>query len=50
MSYYVPNLLGSTYTWTVTGGGITTGQGTNQITVQWANGVAGTVNVVQTVP
>ena len=48
-SYSVPNLLGSTYTWTVTGGTITNGQGTNQITVQWANGVAGTVGVVQTV-
>lgn len=50
-TYSVPIIDGSTYVWTVTGGTITTGQGTNQITVQWDNGVAaGTVNVVQTVP
>ena len=36
------------YTYAATGGNITAGQGTHQITVQWNNGVAGTVSVVQT--
>lgn len=49
-TYSVPALAGSTYNWTVTGGIITSGQGTHQITVQWNNGTAGTVNVVQTAP
>lgn len=49
-NYSVPAIAGSTYVWTVTGGNITAGQGTAQITVQWNNGVAGTVSVVQTVP
>ncbi|OWY25089.1 hypothetical protein C7N43_17605 [Sphingobacteriales bacterium UPWRP_1] len=41
---------GATYTWTVNGGVITAGQGTNSITVLWNAGVAGTVNVVQINP
>ena len=49
-TYSVPNIAGSTYNWTVTGGTIISGQGTNQITVQWDNGTVGTVNVVQVVP
>ncbi len=49
-TYSVPDLAGSTYTWTVTGGIITGGQGTNQITVQWDNGTIGTVNISQTAP
>lgn len=48
--YSVLNLLGSTYLWSVTGGTIQTGQGTNQITVLWNNGTIGTVNIQQTVP
>jgi hypothetical protein len=49
-NYSVPAIAGSTYVWTVTGGTIQSGQGTTQITVLWNKGVAGTVNVVQTVP
>lgn len=48
--YSVPELLGSTYTWTVTGGTIMSGQGTNEISVLWSNGLTGTVSVVQVVP
>ena len=49
-TYTVPAVAGSIYAWTVTGGNITAGQGTHQITVQWNNGTVGTVNVVQTAP
>lgn len=49
-NYSIPAIAGSTYIWTVTGGTILAGQGTSQITVQWNNGVAGNVYVVQTVP
>jgi len=37
--YWVTNTVGSTYNWTVTGGGgsIASGQGTNAITVDWGN-------------
>jgi len=38
----------STYTWSVTGGVIVSGQGTPQIEVQWNSGVAGMINLVQT--
>ena len=34
------------YTWTVTGGTIASGQGTNSITVDWGIGPSGTVNLV----
>ena len=44
--YSIPNpTAGSTIVWTVTGGTILSGQGTAQITVQWNNGTAGTVDV-----
>ena len=49
-TYSVAPIAGSTYNWTVTNGTITAGQGTNQITVQWISGTAGTVNVEQTTP
>ncbi|HRI26824.1 MAG TPA: hypothetical protein PK239_00145 [Chitinophagales bacterium] len=49
-TYSVPAITGATYVWTVTGGTILSGQGAHQITVQWNNGTAGTVNVEQTVP
>jgi hypothetical protein len=48
--YSVPELLGSTYVWTVTGGTILGGQGTNMISVLWGSGGTGVVNVVQVVP
>lgn len=49
-TYSVTSIAGSNYNWTVTNGIITAGQGTNQITVQWISGTAGTVNVEQTTP
>ncbi len=37
-TYSVPNIPGATYTWSVpTGAGITSGQNTHQITVDWGN-------------
>ena len=49
-TYSVAAVAGSTYNWTVTGGNITAGQGTNQITVQFTTGTAGTVSIEQTTP
>lgn len=49
-TYSVPDIAGSTYVWTVSGGTIISGQGTHQITVQWNDEAAGTVDVVQTMP
>ena len=38
-NYWVTNTAGSTYDWTVSGGGgtISSGQGTDAITVDWGN-------------
>lgn len=36
IAYSTPNNAGNSYEWTVTGGVITTGQGTSAISVQWA--------------
>ena len=44
-NYNVTNVAGQTYTWTVTGGTITTGAGTNAIAVQWTTLGNQTVNV-----
>ena len=49
-TYSVPAIAGHTYTWTVTGGTILSGQGTNSITVQWASGTVGTVQVIEGAP
>jgi photosystem II stability/assembly factor-like uncharacterized protein len=46
--YSYPNTSGSTYEWTVTGGTIISGQGTNMITVDWGANNEGTVSVVET--
>lgn len=46
--YSTTNQAGSSYTWTVTGGTITAGQGTNSITVNWGAAGAGTVSVTET--
>ncbi len=47
--YSVTNTIGNTYAWTVTGGTIDTGQGTNSITVDWgATGMVGSVEVQET--
>jgi hypothetical protein len=48
-TYSTPNVAGHTYTWTVAGGTIVTGQGTNSITVNWTTVGAGTVNVTETI-
>ncbi len=39
---------GSSYSWLVTGGGIVSGQGTEQIVVQWGGGGGGSVGVEET--
>jgi photosystem II stability/assembly factor-like uncharacterized protein len=39
---------GSTYAWAVTGGTITSGQGSNQVSVVWGNPGVGTVSVTET--
>jgi len=47
--YTTANVVGNTYAWSVVGGSITTGAGTNSITVTWGSAGAGTVQVTQTV-
>lgn len=49
-TYQIPDLLGSSYIWTVTGGNIIAGQGTKQVTVQWDNNSTGYLSVIQNVP
>lgn len=49
-TYTVPDIAGSTYVWEAIGGTITTGQGTNTVTVQWGNSGVGTLNLTQTTP
>ena len=44
-NYNVTSIAGQTYNWTVTGGTITTGAGTNAISVQWTTLGNQTVNV-----
>lgn len=46
--YNVPQTIGSTYNWVVTGGNITSGQGGNFISLQWTGGTSGTLAVVET--
>ena len=46
--YEVINTIGSTYDWTVTGGEIINGTGTNQITVLWGVPGAGTIELTET--
>lgn len=48
--YSVPDVTGATYMWTVTGGTIVSGQGTNSIQVVWNNGITGNVFIEQTNP
>lgn len=48
-TYSTPNVAGNTYTWTVTGGTITAGQGTNLISVDWTTPGSGSVSVTQTI-
>lgn len=44
--YFTPNVPGQTYSWTISGGTITSGAGTNAITVTWGGGGSGWVKVV----
>jgi len=46
--YQVASLPSHTYQWFVSGGIIATGQGTNAITIDWASGAAGNVQVTVT--
>jgi hypothetical protein len=48
-TYTTPNVAGNTYNWTVVGGVIATGQGTNTITVTWTTAGAGSVSVAQSI-
>ncbi len=43
--YSVPSQSGYTYTWTVNGGSINLGQGTNSISVLWGNTGQGTISM-----
>jgi hypothetical protein len=47
-TYSIAKITGRTYAWTVGNGTITSGQGTNSITVSWGSGSSGTVNVTET--
>ncbi len=46
--YTTANTTGSTYNWTVTGGTITSGNGTNSVQVQWSTLGQQSVNVTET--
>jgi large repetitive protein len=48
-TYSTPNVAGHTYNWVVSGGTISTGQGTNTITVTWVTPGAGSVSVTETI-
>jgi hypothetical protein len=47
--YSTTNVVGNSYSWTVSGGTITAGAGTNSITVTWGSGASGTVQLTETV-
>lgn len=47
VDYSTPNVAGNSYNWTVVGGAITAGQGTNQITVNWNTVGSGSVTVAE---
>jgi len=49
VTYSTPAVTGVTYSWSVTGGTIQSGAGTNQITVLWGSGSSGTVTLTETV-
>jgi photosystem II stability/assembly factor-like uncharacterized protein len=48
ITYNTASNTGSTYVWAVTGGTITSGQGSSQLTVLWGNPGTGTVKVTET--
>lgn len=46
--YSVPAIPGASYTWSVTGGTIVTGAGTNSITINWGGGTSGNISLTTT--
>jgi hypothetical protein len=48
-TYSTADVSGHTYAWTITGGTIVSGQGTNQITVKWTTAGTGNVSVLETI-
>jgi PKD repeat protein len=48
--YSTPNIPGHTYSWSVTGGIIVSGGGTNQVSVTWGPVGAGSLSVTETNP
>ena len=47
--YSTANVGGNTYGWTISGGTITAGAGTNSVTVSWGAAGAGTLTVTETI-
>jgi hypothetical protein len=47
MVYSTPVNAGNTYAWTITGGTIASGSGTNQISVNWGSDATGTLSVAE---
>lgn len=48
-SYSTPSIAGHSYVWTIAGGTINSGQGTNQINVNWSSNGTGTIQVIETI-
>lgn len=48
--YFVSNVAGNTYAWSVTGGTINGSSNTSSINVQWGTGSSGTITITQTNP
>lgn len=48
--YSSPNIGGDTYSWTIGGGNIVSGQGTNSIVVDWGSSGTGFLDLIQTNP
>lgn len=46
--YSVNNTPGSTYNWTISGGNIIAGQGSNQVTINWGNAGTGSLTLTET--
>lgn len=49
VKYSTPAVAGHTYVWNITGGTITAGQGTREVTVTWGSGTSGTLKLTETV-
>ena len=46
-TYATNQVTGNTYNWTVNGGAIISGQGTNSVNVMWGNGASGFIKVTE---